>query len=83
LEKALLDTLEYIFILSFLPPAQKLPMIGKAISRLDIAKFFLQIAWESKLLNDVQYSELLTGLEEIGKMLYGWRKGLESKTPPT
>lgn len=57
-----------------------------AISKLDGVKFFLQIAWENKCLKDDRYLNLSEKLEEIGKMLGGWKKGVEEKqkkkTPP-
>lgn len=57
-------------------------MLGKIISRLDILKFFSQLAWENKLIPNDKYIKLSERLEEIGRMLGGWRKGLlEKKTP--
>lgn len=44
-------------------------------------KFLLRIAWEIKILNNQKYATLSEPLYEIGKMLGGWKKGLESKTP--
>ena len=80
IERSFLDALELIFLSSFLSPEQKLPFLTKAITRVDVLKFFLQIAWENKLFTTQQYSILLGNIEEVGKMLYGWKKGLESKT---
>ncbi|HBR79487.1 MAG TPA: hypothetical protein DEA46_03625 [Candidatus Moranbacteria bacterium] len=61
---------------------QKVILLGKIISRLDILKFFSQLAWENKLIHNDKYIELSEKLEEIGRMLGGWRKGLlEKKTP--
>ncbi|MBP6974813.1 MAG: four helix bundle protein [Candidatus Pacebacteria bacterium] len=62
-------------------PEQKVIMLGKVISKLDTLKFFMQLAWENKLIPQIKYIELSQKLEEIGKMLGGWRKGLQS--PPT
>jgi len=73
--------LELSFTASYLPPDQKIILLGKAISRLDILKFFLQIAWENKLISNEKYIILSQNLEEIGRMLGGWRKGLINKTP--
>jgi hypothetical protein len=81
IEGSFLSALELVFLSSYLPPREKLPLLAKAITRIDVVKFFLQIAWESKLLTTPQYSNLLASIEEIGKMLYGWKKGLENKTP--
>lgn len=81
IEWAFLDALELIFLSSYMPPEQKLPLLVKAVTRIDVLKFFLQIIWENKLLTTEHYSILLTNIEEIGRMLYGWKKGIESKTP--
>lgn len=81
LENLFLDTMELLFIASYLGKEQKLPVLQKANSKLDLLKFFLQIAWEVKVLDTKKYIELSGALDEIGRMLGGWRKGLESKTP--
>jgi hypothetical protein len=80
IERSFLDALELIFLASFLSPAQKLPLLIKAIARLDVLKFFLQIVWENKLLTTDQYATLLATIEAIGKMLYAWKQGIEKKT---
>jgi hypothetical protein len=81
IEQNFLDTLELTFCLSYLSPEHKIPLLNKAITKLDIVKFFCQLAWESKLLSTDKYSDLLSQLEEIGRQLGGWKKGLQSKTP--
>jgi hypothetical protein len=53
--------------------------LGKAINRLDILKFFIQLTWEQKLVNNEKYLEISKELENIGKQLGGWKKGLEIK----
>jgi hypothetical protein len=55
-------------------------MLNKAITKLDIVKFFGQLAWESKLIPTDKYSEFIASLEEIGRQLGGWKKGLQKKT---
>jgi hypothetical protein len=45
-------------------------------------KFFIQLAWENKLISTEQNIELSKNLEEIGRQLGGWKKGLETKLPP-
>jgi hypothetical protein len=74
--------LENIFISIYLPPEIKVARLIIAISKLDGVKFFLQIAWENKCIPSEKYSTLSEKLDEIGKMLGGWKKGLEKKTPP-
>jgi hypothetical protein len=55
-------------------------MLNKAITKLDILRFFMQLAWENKLIPTDKYSELLCQLEEVGRQLGGWKKGLQKKT---
>jgi hypothetical protein len=73
--------LELSFTASYQPPELKIITLGKTISRLDVMKFFLQIAWENKLIPNEKYIELSKNLDGIGRMFGGWKKGLESKTP--
>jgi hypothetical protein len=77
-----LELLENIFISLYLSPEQKAPRLTIAISKLDGVKFFLQIAWENKCVSHDRYTELSSSLDEIGRMLGGWKKGIEKKTPP-
>lgn len=56
-------------------------MLNKAITRLDVVKYFVQLAWENKLIASNKYSDFLPRLEEIGRQLGGWKKGLQKKTP--
>lgn len=81
-EAYFLEMLEYIFTALYLPLDRKIPRIEMSISKLDGVKFFAQIAWENKCIANKQYAELSERLEEIGKMLGGWKKGLEKKTLP-
>ncbi len=56
-------------------------MVSNAIAKSDILKFFLQLAWEGKTLDHALYGKLLLDLDEIGRMLGGWKRTLSSKTP--
>ena len=77
-----LSVLELTFSSVYLPPEPKIIVLGKTISRLDVLKFFVQLAWENKLISTEQHIELSQNLEEIGRQLGGWKKGLETKLPP-
>lgn len=79
IEQAFLSAIELTFCSSYLSIEQKIPLLNKAISRLDVLKFFTQFAWENKLIPTDKYSELLLKLEEIGRQLGGWKKGIENK----
>ena len=52
----------------------KLEIITTACVRLDAIKYFVKIAWELKAINTKNYTDLSLNLNEIGKMLGGWKK---------
>jgi hypothetical protein len=80
-ENYFLEMLECIFTALYLPVEQKVKRIEMAISKLDGVKFFVQLCWENKCVSNKHYTELSEKLNEVGKMLGGWKKGLETKTP--
>lgn len=81
IENLFLSLMESIFTAAYLSGERKQTQLSAAIARLDNLKFFLQLAWENKCLANSNYTELSSQLEEIGRMLGGWKKGLEMKTP--
>ncbi len=81
IETHFLMLLELSFTSIYLPPSTKYVYLGKAISRLDMLRFFIQLAWESKLVPLEKYIQLIEKLQEIGRQLGGWKKGLEQKLP--
>jgi len=60
---------------------EKLSLVSQAIGKNDLIKFLLQIAWEQKIINHTNYGSLILFLDEIGRMLGGWKKNLQEKTP--
>jgi hypothetical protein len=80
-EHYFLEFLECIFTALYLPVEQKGKRLEVATSKLDGIKFFAQICWENKCIPDKKYTELSGLLDELGKMIGGWKKGLEKKTP--
>ncbi|MBI2039243.1 MAG: diversity-generating retroelement protein Avd [Candidatus Niyogibacteria bacterium] len=77
-----IDTVELLFTAGYLRKEQKLPYLQRANSKLDLLKFFLQIAWELKALDNKKYIALSKQLDEIGKMLGGWTRGIQKQTFP-
>jgi hypothetical protein len=82
IDTLLLDLLEALRRASYIDTANKPTILGTAVGILDSLRFFLQLAWEAKLIGNKSYEELAIAVEEIGRMTGGWRKGLLSKTPP-
>ena len=74
--------LELLFRASFSRErGEKIMLVKQGIAKLDLIKFFLQIAWEQKFLDHKKFGTLSEPLDEIGKMLGGWLKQLSQKTP--
>lgn len=62
---------------------RQIAALETAIGRLDLAKFFLLIAWEMAVLTDAQYQHISEHLVEASKMLTGWKSYYsEKKTLP-
>lgn len=75
------DLIELILAAGFAARANKLPIIQKAGIKLDTLKYFLQIAWELKILDNKKYIEISIPLVGAGKMLGGWQRQLIKEAP--
>ncbi|MDI6734169.1 MAG: four helix bundle protein [Patescibacteria group bacterium] len=76
-----LDTIELVFTASYEQLEEKIEKIGAANAKLGTLKFFLQIVWELKLIEDEKYIAISEVLDTIGRILGGWKRGLLSKLP--
>lgn len=77
-----LSLLELIFRATFAyDKFEKLSLVSQAIGKSDLLKFFLQIGWEHKIIDHTLYGNIIIQLDEVGRMLGGWKKNLQDKTP--
>lgn len=82
IDEIFLSLLELIFKATFAyDKFEKLSIVSQALGKNDLLKFFLQIAWEQKAINHTVYGGLILNLDEVGRMLGGWKKNLQEKTP--
>jgi hypothetical protein len=81
IDSLFIETTELVLKASYLTKQEKLILINRASLKLDLLKFFLQVSWEIKALDNKKYILLSEKINEIGKMIGGWIKQLE-KTPP-
>jgi len=58
---------------------EKLSLVSNAIAKNDLLKFFLQISWEHKIVDHKQYAALILLLDEVGRMLGGWKKDTQER----
>jgi len=82
IENLFLASLEILFRAQYAKPEHKLQYLVATIGKIDLLKFFLQIGWENKLIDHKKYEEISVALQEVGRMLGGWKKGLETKLSP-
>lgn len=78
-DTSFLEFLENLYTVSYLPVDKKMVELQNVISKLDTLRFLFQLGYESKLIPQNVYINISTPLVEIGKMLGGWKRGMESK----
>ena len=74
------DLLDILQKASFSPMSSKILLLGQALTKIDSIRFFIQFCWELKLIPSKQFMLIGQEIEDIGKMVGGWRKGLIVKT---
>lgn len=79
IETHFLDLLEAIYQAYYAPIENKSSLIVTAINKNDLVKYFLQIAWENKLIKDKPYAELSEKIQEVGRILGGWKNKVNEK----
>lgn len=77
------DVIELIFLAGYAGADQKYTFVVRASTKLDLLKFFMQVAWELRCLDHKKYAALSTPLNEIGKDIGSWQKYLQTKQPPS
>jgi hypothetical protein len=66
---------------AFLAKDEKAPWVRLAIRKTDTLKLLLLILWETKSLETKKYATLSEKLDEVGRMLGGWRGQLSKLNP--
>lgn len=77
IDSLFLEVIEKIIEASHSDKTEKQIFLKIASSKLDLLKFFLQVSWEIKSLDNKKYILLSEKLDEIGKMLGGWLKAIK------
>lgn len=81
IDEKFIELMEVLFRASTSRDKDKL--LEEADVVLNILKFLLRISWEIKAIDNKKYILLSERLDEIGKMLGGWRKYFSKKTGAT
>ncbi len=72
-----LEVIENIIKAGYSDKAEKEIFLKRASVKLDLLKFFLQVAWEIKSVDNKKYINLSEKLNEVGKMLGGWIRSIK------
>jgi len=73
------ELMEMLFLARYSTGESKLGYVNSAGAKLDLIKFFIQIAWEISALDHKQFATMSAPLNEIGKMIGGWQKQLQTQ----
>lgn len=82
IDSTLLDLLMTLRRAGFASGERKIALLEIAIGKIDDIRFLFQILWETRLISNEQFIQFGQKIEEIGKDVGGWRKGVLAKTPP-
>ncbi|MCX6722783.1 MAG: four helix bundle protein [Candidatus Staskawiczbacteria bacterium] len=80
IDNSLLDILELLRRAVYTPIDKKIILLNEASIKIDTSRFFLQILWETKLISSKQYISIETDIQDLGRIIGGWKKGLVIKT---
>lgn len=75
-----IQVLELLHLATYQTPQEKIGTLERALIGIDAMKFLLKITWEVRILDSDKYLLLSKGIEEGGRQVGGWRKGLQTKT---
>ena len=74
--------MELILLATYTNKEQKAAVVQKASLKIDMLKFFLQLVWELKIIDNKHFIAFSEPLSEVGKMIGGWKKQLGKESPP-
>lgn len=73
-EAVLLEILEAAILASSLSKQEKLPILKRASSKIDVLRVLFTLGRDLKIIENKKYQVLENLLSEIGKMFGGWIK---------
>lgn len=78
IENKFLDLLELSYITYFTEKDKKQEKLSECILLLDTLKYLISVSWEGKIISNKHFEEIALKLDEVGKMLGGWRNSLNN-----
>lgn len=80
IDSLVLEILELLRKATYAKVGEKLVVLDKASIVIDSLRFFLQLLWDIHCIPQNQFISLGTEVEELGKIIGGWKRGLINKT---
>ncbi len=80
IDSLFLELLEILRAATYSPITAKAKVLESGLFKIDSLRFFVQILWETRLISNSQFITLGGDIENVGKMVGGWKKGIEKKT---
>lgn len=81
-ENAALDVIENILHASGLPKPEKMPSLMTASAKLNLLRFLIRLAHDTKVITGQKYTALQQAIDAIGRQLGGWVKSLQNPNAP-
>lgn len=78
-ESLILDILEGILLVSQAQKAEKLSILEKTSTKLNLLRIFIRLMKEIKAVDNKKYTTIETIIDEIGRMLGGWIKSTKER----
>lgn len=74
MDQIALELIELIVRASYLQREQKPSVLEKSVVSADLLKILLRLAKDNKALDNKKYLQLESNLQEIGRMVGGWKR---------
>ena len=75
-----LRILEVLRKSAYTPINKKIILLDEVSDHIDSFRFFFQLLWETKVISHKEYISFGVQIEDLGKIVGGWKKGLLNKT---
>ena len=75
-ENISLEIVEMFFEAVTLYKEEKVSVLQKASLKLDLLRFFVRLAHETKVIDGKKYTTIQQQIDEVGRMLGGWIKSI-------
>lgn len=83
IDELFIEAMEAISAATFLSREEKMPYVRLAARKVDTLKLLLLVLWETKSFDTKRYASLSEKIDEVGRMLGGWVRNIDTSTTKT